>query len=119
MTDEQSIIIDILKIVPDNSICFINAPSIYKDSKILQLLIPSTDYDWSLALTPENKIILSDIIISESIQNEFHKLDIIINNFRLCESYDGMCTVILSNKLDIPEWFTNKYVQEGICWSMK
>ena len=38
MSDEQSLIIDILKIVPDNSICYLNTPSIDSDSAILKLL---------------------------------------------------------------------------------
>ncbi len=119
MTEEQSIIIDILKIVPDNSICYINAPSIDKHSEVLKILISVDEYDWNLVLSAENKKKLTDIINSESIQDSFHRLDIKLDNSLLCESYDGMCTVILSDVLNIPEWFADKYSKDGLCWSMK
>jgi hypothetical protein len=119
MTEEQSIIIDILEIVPDNSICYINAPSIDEGSGILKILVPSNSFDWSLTLSADNKIKFENIIKTEGIQHSFHRLDIEFNKLQLCESYDGMCTVILTDNLNIPEWFTNKYAKEGNCWSMK
>ena len=119
MTEEQSIIIDILKLVPDNSICYINAPSINEDSAILKILSSAEQYNWNLMLTLENKRILTAIISSESIQDYFHRLYIKFDNSTLCESYDGMCTVILSDTLKIPEWFSDKYVRDGLCWNMK
>jgi len=119
MSDEQSIIIDILKIVPDNSICYINAPNIDSDSSILKLLTSATEYDWSIILTLDKKKLLTSIITTESIQDCFHRLDIKFTNSLLCESYDGMCTVILSDNLNIPKWFTDKYVKDGLTWNMK
>jgi hypothetical protein len=120
MTEQPSLIIDILNIVPNNSICYINAPSINDDSAVLKILLPSDDnYDWHLTLTADNKHFFINIIIAESIQHEFHRLDIKYDNSLLCESYDGMCTVILSENLNIPKWFADKYVQDGLCWSMR
>jgi hypothetical protein len=119
MTEEQLILIDILKIVPDSSTCFINAPSIDEGSAILNLLTASSNYDWTLILSTDNKKNLSDIITVESIQDYFHKLDIKNDNSLLCESFDGMTTVILSEKLNIPDWFANKYVRDGNCWNMR
>ena len=108
-----------MKIVPDNSICYINAPDIDSDSAILKLLTPTTQYDWSINLSLDNKKILTSIITTDSIQDYFHRLNIKSANSLWCESYDGMCTVILSDSLDIPEWFTEKYAKEGLCWNIK
>lgn len=119
MTEEQSILIDILKIVPDNSICYINAPSIDDDSIVLKLLVPADNYDWCLTLTADNKQKLTGAINSESIQDYFHRLDIKNGSAHLCEAYDGISTVILPDLKNIPKWFTDKYIREGECWSMK
>jgi hypothetical protein len=120
MTEQQSILIDILNIVPNKSICYINAPGIDDNSVVLNLLFPSDDnYDWYITLTADIKLLFIDIINAESIQHEFHKLDIKYDNSLLCESYDGMCTVILSESLHIPKWFADKYVQDGLSWSMR
>ena len=119
MTEEQSILADILKIVPDNSICYINAPSIADDSAVLKLLTPADNYDWCLTLTADNKQKLADIISSESIQDYFHLLDIKYGDLHLCESYDGMCTVILPDIQNIPRWFEDKYINDQGCWSMR
>ncbi len=119
MTDEQSILIDILKIVPENSVCYLNAPSIDDNSDVLKLLSPTSAYDWCLILTSERKEKLIEVITSEGIQDYFHRLDIKYDDSVLCESYDGMCTVILTERIRIPNWFSDKYVQEGLCWTRR
>ena len=100
MKEEQIMLIDIIKNVPDNSFCFINAPVINDTSAILKLLSPANNYNWVIRLTGDNKQKLIDVIISESIQDCFHRLDIIHNNSVLCESYDAMRSVILSTTLN-------------------
>jgi hypothetical protein len=42
MTETQSLAIDILNLVPDDSTCFINAPSLTEDSDISKLLQPTS-----------------------------------------------------------------------------
>ena len=119
MTEEQSILLDILKIVPDNSVCYINAPSIDVNSAVLKILQTSDNHHWCVVLTEDSKRLLSEVIKSESIQDHFHQLNIKYADSPLCESYDGMCTVILQGNLDIPVWFKDKYVNDEGCWSMR
>ena len=110
MTETQSLAIDIIKLVPDNSTCFINAPSIDENSAVLKLLQVSTNnYDWELTLTPDNKVKLIDIIISENIEQHFHKLAIKHNDAVLFIAYDGMCGVEVTKQINVPDWFAKKY----------
>lgn len=110
MTETQSLAIDIIKLVPDNSTCFINAPSIDKDSAALKLFQRSTrNYDWQLTLTSDNKQKLIDIIISENIEREFHRLDIKHNDTVLFIAYDGICGVEVKKDINVPDWFAKKY----------
>ena len=109
MTETQSLAIDILKLVPNDSTCFINAPSIYKDSGIIKLLQPSTQYDWQLNLSKENKNGLIEVILKENIECEFHMLTIEHDGIPLFTAYDGMCGVLVNKLTNIPEWFSRKY----------
>lgn len=115
MTDTQSLAIDILKIIPDDSLCFIQAPSIDK-SAILNLFKPSQfDYYRQIELTKENKNRLGEVITSENIESHFHSLEIKHNNSLLCEAHDGMEMVILSKNMNIPNWFADKYLKTDLC----
>ncbi|QLH47733.1 MAG: hypothetical protein HWD58_20290 [Bacteroidota bacterium] len=95
MTDTQSLAIEILKLVPDNSMCFINAPSIHETSEVLKLFQPSKHYDWQLKLNEGNRNKLIENILKENIESEFHMLTIENNEHPLFIAYDGMCGVLV------------------------
>jgi hypothetical protein len=111
MTDTQSLAIDILNLVPDNSKCFINAPSLNDDSDILKLLQPSSRdfFDWELKLTINNKQKLIDLIVSDEVETSFHKIEIESDNDLLFIAYDGFSGVKVKDRLMVPNWFAEKY----------
>jgi hypothetical protein len=111
LTETQSLAADIINLVPVNSTCFINAPSINDDSDILKLLQPSSTnhYDWQLTLTTDNKRKLIDVIISEGVEVDFHRLDIKTDNDFLFTAYDGFSGVKVTDKITVPDWFIKKY----------
>jgi hypothetical protein len=116
MTETQSLTIDILKIVPDNSICYINAPSIDNSSAILNLLQPTElIYNKQIKLTKENKTAFINIVTSESIEEHFHNLQIKHNSDLLCEAFDGMDMVTLSKNINVTNEFIDKYIKTDLC----
>jgi len=116
MTDTQSLTIDILKIIPDNSVCFIQAPSIDNSSAILNLFQPSEfAYYQQIILTKENKNEIVKAVVSENIEEYFQNLEIKHNNSLLCKAHDGMEMVTLSESINTPNEFIDKYVKTNLC----
>lgn len=111
MTIEQSFTIDTLDIVPDNSICYIQCPSIDDDSKIKELFVPSEfNYNSKIILTFENKQRLKEIIRNEEyLVDHFQNMTIKHNNLTLLEAYDQNVFGIFSKNLVVPQTFLDKY----------
>lgn len=111
LSETQTLAADIINLVPDNSTCFINAPSINDNSDILKLLQPSSrdHYDWELKLTTNNKRKLIDLIISDEVETSFHRIDIESDNTILFIAYDGFSGVKVNDRLTVPDWFVKKY----------
>jgi hypothetical protein len=108
MLQQRSLAIDIIKFVPENSICYINAPNFYNDSQIMYLLEKSNNTDWQVTLTNENKDKLIEIINLEKIEGAF-EYAFFQNDDLLVTIYDGFCTAVISNKIKFPDWFLDKY----------
>ncbi|MBK7567135.1 MAG: hypothetical protein IPI31_04855 [Bacteroidetes bacterium] len=114
MTIEQSFTIDILGIVPDNSTCYIQCPSIDDDSKIRELFMQSEfSFYYKIFLTPENKQKLKSVILNESIVDYFQNMTIKCNDITLMEAFDGNVIGIFSKKINVPQLFLDKYSQTG------
>jgi hypothetical protein len=111
MTETQSLAIDILNLVPDDSTCFINAPSLNEDSDISKLLQPTSrdHYDWELKLTTDNKRKLTELIISDEVETSFHRIDIENEDNFLFIAYDGFSGVKVKSRDIVPDWFAEKY----------
>jgi hypothetical protein len=115
MTDSQSFTIDTLKIVPDDSVCHIQAPSL-EVAQILEVLEPS-DFQFykQIKLTQSNKKLLIKLITSYDIVTYFHQLEIKQNNLRIFIAHDGMEIGEISKSIFIPDWFRIKYINTDIC----
>lgn len=111
MTETQSLAIDILNLVPDDSTCFVNAPSLDDHSDILKLLQPTSRnyYDWELKLTTDNKRKLTELIISDEVETSFQRIDFEHENNFLFIAYDGFSGVKVKRRDIVPDWFADKY----------
>lgn len=109
MTDTQTYFIDIIKLVPDNAVCFIQAPSL-DNSQLLGILLPSPfGYYKQITLTPSNKEDLAKIVELENCEEHFQSVEIKFNDKLLFEGYDGMEYGTLSRDLNIPLSFEKAY----------
>lgn len=116
MTETQSYIIDVINLVPDNSICFIQAPSIEKHSSLNNLLMPSQfGYYQQVILSPSNKETLVDIIIDEQVEEYFQSIEIKHDGHLYFEGYDGMESGTISKDINLSEDFIRDYVDVGMC----
>lgn len=105
MTDTQSYFINIINLVPDNSVCFIQAPSL-ENSEFINLMSPSPfDYYQQLILTASNKKLLNKIVETESVEGHFQRVEIKFNDKLLFEGYDGMEFGTISKDLQLTDSF--------------
>jgi hypothetical protein len=110
MTETQSYIIDVINLVPVNSILFVQAPSI-ENSGILNLMQPSSfEYYKQILLSQLNKRLLIEIISNENIEVYFQSIEIRFNEQLLFEAYDGMEFGTMSKKLRLTDQFTESYI---------
>jgi hypothetical protein len=115
MTETQSFIIDVFKIVPDEAVCFIQAPSI-DNAEFQKLMRPSEfPYFQQITLTPSNKEHLSSLVKIEHVEESFHNLEIRHNGNLLFEGFDGMEIGAISKEMQLPSSFINKYINSGVC----
>ena len=116
MTDTQSYIINVINIVPDNSVCFIQAPGVEHSSALNNLLTPSKfPYYHQVILSPLNKEALIKIVKDEKVQEYFQSLEITTNNKLSFEGYDGMEYGTISKDIKLTDNFIRDYVDEHMC----
>ncbi len=108
MTEEDQFCIDVLEIVPDNSVCFIQSPSC--DDKVFLNLMQISKYAWAkqIILTRQNKTFLKALISETSIVGEFNNMTIEENGLQIFEGHDGMEIGELSRNIQIPAWYREK-----------
>lgn len=113
MTETQSFFIDIIQLVPEGSICLIQAPSI-DDYEFQQVMKPSEfPYFQQIVLTAENKQLLCELAEHKQVEEYFHSLKIRQEEDFLFEAYDGMEIGTFSKKFQLPSDFINKYKHLG------
>lgn len=115
MTQEQSFVIEVIALVPDESILFIQAPGI-ETSEILKLMEPSEfDYYTQIKLTAQNKKLLNKILVNEGAQEYFQNIEVKFNDKLLFEGHDGMEIGIISRSLKLPDKFIENYINTEMC----
>ena len=115
MNDTQSYIIDVITLVPNNSICYIQAPSI-ENSGFLSLMQPSSLPHYSqIVLTLNNKKLLTELIANENVEEYFQSIEIRYNNKLLFEGYDSMKYGTISKELELSTQFKKMYIKEDMC----
>ena len=115
MTETKSYFIDVINLVPDNSICFIQAPSIDASSTLNNLLMPSElDYYQQITLSPANKEKICEIIKAEDVVG-FQGIEIRHNGKLYFEGYDGMVFGTISKDINLPKKFVKDYIESDMC----
>ena len=109
MREELEFMIDTIEIVPDNSICYIQAPSIDK-ANFLELFTESK-YNWArqVVLNSENKEKVKNLLLRSEFEDQFHNVTIEKEEEKIFEGYDGMEIGEVSKKLSLPNWYVEKY----------
>ena len=115
MTGEQQFCLDVFEIVPDRSVCYIQAPSC--NNKQLIDLLEGSKYPWAkqIVLNRQNKASLKSLIESSSVVEEFNNITIEVDNKTIFEGYDGMELGQFSKGLSFPDWFHKKYIGTECC----
>jgi hypothetical protein len=115
MTETQLYSIEVIKMVPNESICFIQAPS--SESKELISLMKTSAFAYykQLVLTPTNKKELIKIIAIENVEEYFQSIEIKYNDQLLFEGYDGMVYGTISKDLKLTDWFIENCIDKELC----
>ena len=115
MRETLQFIIDLIEIIPNNSICHIQAPSV-DESEFLEIL-DNSKYSWArqIILNSENKNKLKNLLLKIELEDQFQTVTIEKENEKLFEGYDGMEIGEISKNLIIPEWFKEKYIETEYC----
>jgi hypothetical protein len=115
MTETQSFLIDILKLIPEGAVCFIQAPS-SDNSNLLKLMQPSKfDYYTQVPLTSANKQQLIILVNDEHVEQEFQSIEIRLEDKIRFQAFDGMEIGTISKKLQLPVSFVQNYIRSGMC----
>lgn len=107
-------LIDVIKILPEDINCFIQAPSL-DGKEILNMMVESEFlYFKVIKLNLLNKDSFIKILSNHSITQDFHHIEIRLssNNKKLFEGWDGIEFGHFSKDIEIPNWFEEKYLNE-------
>ncbi len=109
---ENSFLINLLKILPEEVDCFIQAPSL--DNEVIQAMFQKTKFDYF------NLICLNEISKGKFLEQELktsfsiyiQNIEIMKNGHLLFKGYDGVEYGIISKEIPIPKWFKEKYIPD-------
>ena len=115
MIKTQIYITDVLNLVPDEALCFIQAPDI-EVPDFLHLMAPSSyEYYKQLNLSNANKKLLIELVKKENIQEDFQSIEIKFNDLLLFKGYDGMEYGTISKNLILSDKFVEDYINHDMC----
>ncbi len=111
--------IDLLKIFPDDIICYMQAPCL--ENPVIQNLWKDSDYDHNKYLQFDQSV--KNIIIRQEIETSFseyiNRMQIRIKGILVFEGFDGIEYGVISQMVNIPKWFADLYVPETCMISSK
>lgn len=115
MMIEQEFFIDVLKILPLNSVCYLQAPNLGSIVLLKQLKQSNVEYYKLLELDDFNRQLIIDCILLEKIHEDIQAIEIKYKNQLLFQGFDGMECGTVSNKLKLSDDFINKYINDDLC----
>ena len=115
MREELEFIIDTIEIVPNNSICHVQAPNI-KNADFHELCEKSK-YNWAqqIVLNSQNKEKFKNLLLRSEIEGQFHNIIIEKDEEKIFEGFDGMEIGEVSKTLNLPNWYLDKYIKTKYC----
>ena len=113
--NDNSFFVDVIRILPDATDCYIQAPSL--DDEIILNLMSSTSqgYYKLIKLIDDNKLALIQRVKDFQVEEFFHSVEIKLKDKLLFEGYDGVEFGIISKTVNLPKWFIDTYVTAKIC----
>jgi hypothetical protein len=115
MNENNSLLLDVINILPDGIDCYIQAPSL-EDKTILGLMsLTEHAYYKSVKLEGNNKKVFLQQVKEHPIEEYFQSIEIKFDGKLLFVGYDGIEFGIISNTIKLPEWFVDKYVKAEMC----
>ena len=116
MTIEQQYFIDVIQLMPEHSIIFIQAPSLELEPLLRIMSETKFPYYKSIALTGKSRELLIAAIGETSILEDFQSFEIWNSGTCLFKGFDGAEIGEISRDIYLPESFTQKYiVNHGMC----
>lgn len=112
---EKDFFIDTLKIMPENSICYLQAPNL--SSKLLLSKLEQSEFKYYryLKLNDINRQLIINCISLENIQEEIQSIEIRRNGVLLFEGFDGVEFGTISSKLKLTDDYIKKYINDDFC----
>ena len=109
MENSKSFLIDVIRIVPEGSDCYVQAPSL-DDKETLELMKPSEySYYKIIKLEGLNKIKFIERLKTGDIGQYMQSMEIKIGQRILFEGWDGIEFGLISKTIILPHWFIDKY----------
>lgn len=114
-SDNSSLLISVLKILPKEIDCYIQAPSL-EDETILSMM-SETEYPYYklIKVNNLNKEIFINHLNIHSVIEYIQNIELKNGNEILFQGFDGVEFGIISKFIRIPEWFKEKYINTGDC----
>lgn len=115
MEETQRYFIDVLKIAPDNSICYIQSPHI-EILSVINTLNPKKEGPFMIViLNKTNREKLIKATLENHIEEFIHHIEIKYANELIFEGDDGMEYGEISKRIQLPSKFIYNYVNKDMC----
>ena len=115
MTKEQAFFIDVINILPLNSVCYLQAPDLSSKTILFRLKLTEYPYYKSLELNQENKNLFIESILHENIQEDIQSIEVRNNDTLLFEGFDCVEYGTISRTLLLSDYFKRNYINDNFC----
>ncbi|HRD59056.1 MAG TPA: hypothetical protein PK504_13495 [Ferruginibacter sp.] len=113
--NDDSLLINVLKILPEEIDCYIQAPSLENESILNMMSETEWDYYKLIKINNLNKESFCNSLNDSTITQYFQNIELKNSNKMLFQGFDGVEIGIISKYIKIPIWFRDKYIISGDC----